>query len=136
MPTLVSSSGALHALRNQCPHGARIQDAGLALLKSQVLHDRQKFLILVWLPGSCHHRAQVLKVVAVSIATAVRHATKLHANGCPLTLVFFIEHDELLIIALAPCTDVVLRVEHTADMQIDIEQWSVLEARGYLEEKE
>jgi hypothetical protein len=41
------------------------------------------------------------------------------------------EHDELLIVFFAPSADIVLGVEHSAHMQVNVEQRSVLEANGY-----
>lgn len=85
----------------------------------------------MWLPRSRQHGALVLEVVAVSVTTAISHASELCSDCRPLALVQRMEHDKLLVVFFAPGADIVLGVEHSAHVQVNVEQRSVLETNGY-----
>lgn len=130
MSALMSCSGALHALRDQCPHGVRVKDRGLALRQSQILHDTQQLLVLVWLPWTSDHGALILEMVTVAITATVCHAAELGSDGCPLTLVFCVKLNQLLVVLFAPGTDVVLGMEHAANMQVNVQQRASLQTNS------
>src|SRR5689334_11848159 len=70
-------------------------------------------------------------MVSVTVTTTVCHATQLLTNDRPLALVLLVERHQLLVVLLRPLPDIVLRMKHSPDMQVNVKQWACLEAHGY-----
>jgi hypothetical protein len=61
-------------------------------------------------------------MVAITITATVGHTPKFISDGRPLTPVLSIELNKLFVVFFAPRSDIVLRMEHATNMQVDIEQ--------------